>query len=121
MLIRRASSALCRPAKENRALAGPVSSPAWGRRRHLPEGNNCRHYGRHNLGGWRRPVALQHPEIMRFAVATDNAKVGMSAMQYGQHATFTPDFLRQKFQRCALATRKSRNACTRATALSSSG
>jgi hypothetical protein len=30
-------------------------------------------------------------------------------------------FQNQKFQRCALATRKSRNACTRATVLSSSG
>src|SRR5581483_11464621 len=44
--------------KKNRAITARLSSPAWGRRRHLPEGNSCLHYGCH-LGGWGNRIASQ--------------------------------------------------------------
>jgi hypothetical protein len=55
-------SAICPPrpafAQRKPGLAARFSSPAWGRRRHLPEGNSCLHCGCH-LGGWGNRVASQ--------------------------------------------------------------
>jgi hypothetical protein len=45
-------------AQRKPGLTARFSSPAWGRRRHLPEGNSCLHYGCH-LGGWGNRIASQ--------------------------------------------------------------
>ena len=130
--------------KENRARQGPgLVRQRGGADDHLPEGNYCLHCGCH-LGGWGNRLASQHAHYARRARDAQREALHVShAKICARKAEFTPGIFgsvatarhsvgreriacprqlkRQKFQRCALATRKSRKACTRATDLSSSG
>ena len=126
---------------KSRALAGPAQSCRRGTAdNHLPEGNKLPASG-WLIWGDATTQRRQHNEIMRRARCADNAKRRMPAMRRGKNRCSMPamqcaqvnDRQRfdscetrscsrdQKLQRCALLTRKSRNACTRATDLSSSG
>src|SRR6185312_16766372 len=85
--------------KKNRAITARLSSPAWGRRRHLPEGNSCLHYGCH-LGGWGNRIASQRddyasalPAAQRDAPHASHAKGGKVFASFMQpsEARHTPE------------------------------
>src|SRR5580692_5529655 len=75
--------------KKTGPLRARFSSSAWGRRRHLPEGNNCKHRDCQSGRISSNRALCNNPDTMRFARRPDNAALHMSAMRYGQVAAFS--------------------------------
>jgi hypothetical protein len=83
-----------RSQKKTGPLRARFSTPAWGRQRHLPEGNSCCISVAY-LGGWRRPTRNSTIQSMRFPIPSHNARGNMSAMRSSQSAADSSLWMKQ--------------------------